>query len=154
MSSSIPRSKENDYSDAMLEARQAFIEERTPVKLQHTKHYSFDPASMAGNIENVFGVAQVPIGLAGPLVVNGEHAKGEFFVPMATIEGTLLASYNRGMKVLKECGGVTTTVCGEAMQRAPAFVFNDARDAREFGLKRISSPKLLPAWYWPESCHC
>lgn len=134
MSNNIPRSRENDYSDDMLKARQAFIEEQTPAQLKHTRHYSFDPASMAGNIENVFGVAQVPIGLAGPLLVKGEHAQGEFFVPMATIEGTLLASYNRGMKVLKECGGVTTTICGEAMQRPPAFVFDSAREARDFGL--------------------
>jgi hydroxymethylglutaryl-CoA reductase (NADPH) len=89
---------------------------------------------MAGNIENLFGVAQVPIGLAGPLLVNGEHAQGEFYVPMATVEGTLLASYNRGMKVIRESGGVTTTVCGEAMQRAPVFVFPSAREARDFGL--------------------
>ena len=60
-----------------------------------------------GNIENFIGVAQVPIGLAGPLLVNGEHAQGEFLIPLATTEGTLVASYNRGMKVLNLSGGVT-----------------------------------------------
>ena len=70
----------------------------------------------------------------GRYLVNGEHAKGEFYVPLATTEGTLVASYNRGMKLLYECGGVTVTVVDDAMQRAPAFVFGSAREARDFGV--------------------
>jgi hydroxymethylglutaryl-CoA reductase (NADPH) len=77
-------------------------------------------------------VAQVPIGFAGPLRVNGEHAQGDFIVPLATAEGTLVASYNRGMKVLNLSGGVTCTVVGDSMQRAPVFVFDNARDGRDF----------------------
>jgi len=134
VSKSIPRSREDDYSAKIIAERQAFIEHNTPARLKHTKQYSFDPQAMSGNIENIFGVAQVPIGLAGPLLIEGEHAKGEFYVPMATVEGTMLASYNRGMKVIRDSGGVMTTVCGEAMQRAPVFVFKNARDAREFDL--------------------
>jgi len=65
--------------------------------------------------------------------VNGEFATGEFFVPLATTEGTLVASYNRGMKLLRESGGVTATVVDDAMQRAPVFVFKSAREARAFG---------------------
>ena len=75
----------------------------------------------------------MPIGLAGPLLVNGEHAQGEFYVPMATAEGTLVASYNRGMRLLHEAGGVTTTIMDDHMQRAPAFLFASAREARDFG---------------------
>jgi len=134
VSKKIPRSDEDDYSLEIVQQRQAFIEENTPASLEHTRQFSFEPSDMAGNIENLFGVAQVPIGLAGPLLVNGEHAQGEFYVPMATIEGTMLASYNRGMRVIKESGGVTTTVSGQAMQRAPVFVFPSAREARDFGL--------------------
>jgi hydroxymethylglutaryl-CoA reductase (NADPH) len=134
MNNKIPRSNENDFSPEIIEQRQQFIEEKTPAKLEHTKNFSFDPDSMEGNIEHLFGVAQLPIGLAGPLLVNGEHAQGEFYVPMATIEGTLVASYNRGMRVIREAGGVMTTVCGEAMQRAPTFIFRNAREARDFEL--------------------
>ncbi|MFK7830592.1 MAG: hydroxymethylglutaryl-CoA reductase [Congregibacter sp.] len=132
MNRSIPRDNADDFGADIIAKRQQFIEETTGAPLDHTKQYSFDPEVMAGNIENMFGVAQIPIGLAGPLLVNGEHAKGEFYVPMATVEGTMLASYNRGMKVIRESGGVTTTVVGEAMQRAPCFVFRNARDARDF----------------------
>jgi hydroxymethylglutaryl-CoA reductase (NADPH) len=77
-------------------------------------------------------VAQVPIGLAGPVRVNGAHARGEFLVPLATAEGTLVASYNRGIKVLNLAGGVTSTVQADCMQRAPVFVFDSAREARDF----------------------
>jgi hydroxymethylglutaryl-CoA reductase (NADPH) len=83
-------------------------------------------------VENFTGVAQVPIGFAGPLLVDGEHATGEFYVPLATAEGTLVASYNRGMRLLYEAGGVRTTVLDDRMQRAPAFLFADAREARRF----------------------
>jgi hydroxymethylglutaryl-CoA reductase (NADPH) len=59
---------------------------------------------------------------------------GEFLIPLATTEGTLVASYSRGMKVLNLSGGVTCTVLADAMQRAPVFVFDSAREAREFSL--------------------
>ena len=95
--------------------------------------FSFDPGVLPGNVENFTGVAQVPIGVAGPLRINGEHARGDFYVPLATTEGTLVASYNRGMRVLSECGGVKTTVVEDSMQRAPVFIFDDALQAREFG---------------------
>src|SRR5690606_7504780 len=62
----------------------------------------------------------------------GEHAKGDFLIPLATTEGTLVASYNRGMKVLNLSGGVTCTVVDDQMQRAPVFVFESAREARDF----------------------
>lgn len=132
MNAKIPRSNEDDYSPEIIAERQAFLEEKSGVQLRHTKHFSYDPQTMEGNCEHLFGVAQLPIGVAGPLVVNGEHAQGEFYVPMATIEGTLIASYNRGMRVIRESGGVTTTVVSEAMQRAPVFLFKNARDGRDF----------------------
>ncbi|HEX9940996.1 MAG TPA: hydroxymethylglutaryl-CoA reductase [Thermoanaerobaculia bacterium] len=128
----VPHDKNDDYTPEIVKARQRFVEEYTGHKLQHIDKFSFDPAATKGNIENFTGVAQVPIGFAGPLKVNGEHAQGEFIVPLATAEGTLVASYNRGMKVLNLSGGVTCTVVGDSMQRAPVFVFDNARDARDF----------------------
>src|SRR5215216_1322031 len=129
----IPRDRDNDYTREAADQRRAFVEEHTEAKLEHVSSYSFDPDVTAGNIENFVGVAQVPLGVAGPLLVHGEHAQGDFYVPMATAEGTLVASYNRGMKLVREAGGVKTTVMDDAMQRAPSFVFESAREAREFG---------------------
>ncbi len=134
MNAKIPRNKENDYTLEAAQNRREFAKEQTNAELNHVGKYSFDPAVLPGNIENFIGAAQVPIGLAGPLLVNGEHAKGEFYVPLATTEGTLVASYNRGMKLLKESGGVTVTVVDDAMQRAPVFVFPSAREAKNFGV--------------------
>jgi len=128
----IPRFAD-DYSRAASARRREFLRETAGAQLEHVASYSFDPALLAGNIENFVGVAQVPIGIAGPLLVGGEHASGEFYVPLATTEGTLVASYNRGMKLLHRAGGVRTTVMDDVMQRAPAFGFDSAREARAFG---------------------
>lgn len=128
----IPRSADN-YSVDSVNQRQTFIAEQTGVETKHIAHSSQDLESLKGNIENPIGVAQVPIGLAGPLRINGEHASGDFYVPMATTEGTLVASYSRGMRVLSEIGGVKTTVIERYMQRAPVFHFDNAQDARDFG---------------------
>ncbi len=130
---SIPRG-EDDYSPDNVARRRAFLESQTGTPLRHIFHHSLDPRAAKGNCENFVGVAQVPIGLAGPLHVRGEYAQGDFLIPLATSEGTLVASYNRGMKVLNLCGGVKVTVVGDAMQRAPAFVFEDARAGRDFAI--------------------
>ncbi len=130
----IPRAQgADDYTGETAAARRAFVSEQTGAALEHVGSYSLAPGELPGNVENFMGVAQVPIGLAGPLLVDGEHAQGDFWVPLATIEGTLVASYNRGMKLLRACGGVKTTIVDDAMQRAPSFVFASAREARDFG---------------------
>jgi hydroxymethylglutaryl-CoA reductase (NADPH) len=129
----IPRDRDDDYTPEAVTRRAEFVREQTGVDLKHVTSYSCDPATATGNVEHFIGVAQVPMGLAGPLLVNGEHAQGEFYVPMATAEGTLVASYNRGMRLLYEAGGVTTTIMDDRMQRAPAFLFENARQARDFG---------------------
>jgi len=129
----VPRDRVDDYTPEASRARLEFLRDRTGAQLHHVASHSFDPAILTGNVEQFIGVAQVPIGVAGPLRVNGEHAQGEFYVPLATAEGTLVASYNRGMRLLYEAGGVTTTIVDDRMQRAPAFLFASAREARDFG---------------------
>jgi hydroxymethylglutaryl-CoA reductase (NADPH) len=132
-SAPVPRDRERDYTEELAARRRQFVHDRTGFELRHMAHYSMAPDTLPGNIENFMGVAQVPIGLAGPLLVNGEHAQGEFFIPLATTEGTLVASYNRGMRLLTESGGVRATVLDESMQRSPVFVFDNALEARQFG---------------------
>jgi hydroxymethylglutaryl-CoA reductase (NADPH) len=128
----VPRDETDDYAEEAIRARQRFLEAQTGERVEHLWRYSFDPHILQGNVESFIGVAQVPVGLAGPLTIHGEHAKGDFLIPMATTEGTLVASYNRGMKVLNLSGGVTCTVMDDQMQRAPVFVFESAREARDF----------------------
>lgn len=128
----VPRDGNNDYTTEAVSKRREFVENQTGAGLHHVGRYSFDPSVVKGNIENFIGVVQMPIGIAGPLRIHGQHAEGDFWVPLATTEGTLVASYNRGMRVLSECGGVTTTVGEQFMQRSPVFIFEDARAAAKF----------------------
>jgi len=104
--------------------------------------YSFDPGLLPETIEHFTGVAQVPIGLPGRSGSTASFAQGDFYVPMATTEGTLVASYNRGMRVLAESGGVTATVVKRSMQRAPVFMFETAAAGtrlRRMGQRRTTT---------------
>jgi hydroxymethylglutaryl-CoA reductase (NADPH) len=95
------------------------------------------------NIENYVGTTRIPVGLAGPVQVRGEHAQGTFFIPMATTEGTLVASTSRGMKVINECGGVDVKVVRNGgIQRAPVFEFDSIDDAFDF------SQCINEDWSW------
>ena len=98
----IPRFQDDDYTPEAAGARRQFLLDQTGVALDHVAQHSFDPAILPGNIENFTGVVQMPLGFAGPLRVNGEHAQGDFYVPMATTEGTLVASYSRGMSLTRQ----------------------------------------------------
>src|SRR6266404_3582673 len=83
----LPRLKDQGYDAERVARRRAWVEERSGATLHHIGSYSFDPELMRGNIENPIGVAQVPLGVAGPVLVHGQHAKGMFYIPMATSEG-------------------------------------------------------------------
>jgi hydroxymethylglutaryl-CoA reductase (NADPH) len=129
----IPRSREDNFTPEAIATRHNFIAAQTGQALHHVPKTTQDPAQLPGNVENPIGAAQVPIGLAGPLRVDGEHVTGDVYVPLATTEGTLVASYSRGMRIVSAADGVKTTIVERFMQRAPVFHFNDARDARQFG---------------------
>jgi|TARA_B110000977_G_scaffold4655_1_gene6685 hydroxymethylglutaryl-CoA reductase (NADPH) len=128
----IPRNSQNDYSHESAAEKRSFITEKTGSSLSHVGQFSVPPESVAGNCENFMGTSQMPLGVAGPLLINGEHAAGEYYIPLATTEGTLIASYNRGMRAITESGGITTTVFDDYMQRAPALKFASAREVKEF----------------------
>ena len=83
------------------------------------------PEKYKGNIENFIGMAQIPVGLAGPILIRGTIAQGDFFIPLATTEGALVASYNRGMKACRLSGGITTVCLTEGVQRCPHFKFEN-----------------------------
>ena len=90
---------------------------------------------MAGyrkNIENFIGTVKVPVGLAGPLRVNGLFARGDYYVPLATTEAALVASYSRGAQVISEAGGCASVLLNEGISRAPGFKFNDIRESGLF----------------------
>jgi len=86
----------------------------------------------AHNIEHFIGTARVPVGLAGPLRVNGAHALGDYYVPLATTEAALVASYSRGALLITEAGGCSCAVLNEGVTRAPGFAFETLADAVTF----------------------
>lgn len=91
-----------------------------------------DLSAYQGNIENAIGLLKLPIGIAGPLRVNGLSAKGDFPVPLATTEAALVASYHRGCRAITAAGGCSAMVLYESISRAPAFVFESSSDACRF----------------------
>ena len=93
---------------------------------------SAEAGQYARNIENFIGAARIPVGLIGPLRVNGLYANGDYYVPLATTEAALIASHSRGSRLLSEAGGCTTLLVNEGVSRAPGFAFNSVVDAALF----------------------
>lgn len=113
--------KNRGHSREDVEERRAAAEEFTGTKLDTISKYGFDPESASKNIENMIGTVQIPLGYAGPVKVDGENAKGEFLIPLATTEGALLASISRGMSVINAGGGARSAVYADYMTRAPVL---------------------------------
>jgi len=128
----IPRSANDNYSEEIVEERINWLREVTGLKFSGITQYSFLPKDTKGNIENFIGVAQVPVGLAGPLKINGDHAKGTFLIPLATTEGALVASYNRGMKIVSDSGGVSARILKDEIYIGAIFDFNSLLEVIEF----------------------
>ena len=105
-----------------VDIRREFIESVSAGFLDNVAHYSLDmDEAVKKNIENPVGTIQIPVGVAGPLKVKGEYAQGDFYVPLATSEGALVASVNRGCSLITQAGGVTTRIISDKMTRAPVI---------------------------------
>jgi hydroxymethylglutaryl-CoA reductase (NADPH) len=120
------------YESCDVDRRREWIEEKTGCRFMHISDYSIPSEQMRGNVENPIGAAQIPLGLAGPLLIDGSNACGIFYVPMATTEGALVRSYERGMVMLTRAGGVTTRVHVDENRVSPVFIFDDASEAHDF----------------------
>ncbi|MFA7342499.1 MAG: 3-hydroxy-3-methylglutaryl-CoA reductase, partial [Candidatus Methanomethylophilaceae archaeon] len=117
--------KNRGYSRADVDERRHALETVTGTELNNIAAYSFDPLQAQKNIENMIGVIQVPLGFCGPLPIDGEAAQGEFYIPLATTEGALLASVNRGCTIIRKSAPVKTAVFHDAMTRAPVMRVKD-----------------------------
>jgi hydroxymethylglutaryl-CoA reductase (NADPH) len=112
-----------DHADpeAAAAARRKLLEAETDADLETVGSFSFDASDAEPNIENLVGGAQLPMGVAGPIVIEGGSANGEFYLPLATTEGALVASVNRGCSVIRTAGGAEARVTKSGMTRAPVF---------------------------------
>ena len=127
----VPAYKE--MTAAGRDLRRAFLEERG-LEIPHLsgERPQPDPESLRGNIEMFIGMTQIPTALIGPLRINGLHAHGDYYVPLATSEGALAASYHRGARLLTAAGGVSCLTTNEQVQRAPGFEFETLAEAGHF----------------------
>ena len=128
----IPRFHKQGYDKLSITARREWIEHRTETGLEHVGLYSVPGEKMRGNIENLVGAAQIPLGIAGPLMIHGAFAQGVFYVPLATTEGALVRSYERGMVALTRAGGVNTRVYIDENKTSPVFFFSGVTEAHAF----------------------
>ena len=113
--------------------RRAALERMTGASLKHVGSHSIDVAAVTGrNIDSPIGAVQVPVGVAGPLKVSGDSAKGEYPIFLATTEGALVASVNRGCAVLNGAGGAKVKILKDEMTRAPVFKCASGADAVKF----------------------
>jgi len=120
-------------SELATEVRRRAVEKLTGARLEHLGKYTIDAnRAMDKNIENMIGAVQIPVGIAGPLRVRGEYADGEYYIPLATTEGALVASVNRGCSVITESGGAHARIVRDAMTRAPVFKLPNVRKALDF----------------------
>ncbi len=128
----VPRLGAEAYTRSGVEARRRWVEEKTGALLPHVGGSPLDPLQARGNVENLIGAVQMPLGVAGPLRVDGEHAQGEFYVPLATTEGALVRSYERGMVALTRSGGARVRLWADENRVAPIFELADVAAARDF----------------------
>ncbi len=123
----------NDMSNEALRRRQAFLKEQgICIDALTASGGAPTPESIKGNIENLIGYAHLPIGIMGPLRINGLHAQGDFYVPLATTEGAMVASYHRGAYLISQSGGAVAMCLAESITRTPCFHFENMRQSARF----------------------
>ena len=128
----VPRLKDQGYAADQVAKRRRWVEEKTGCELEHVGSFSIPSEEMRGNIENPIGAAQMPLAVAGPLLLSGEHAEGTFYVPLATTEGALVRSYERGMVALTRAGGASARVWADENRVSPVFFLEDVAAAHAF----------------------
>ncbi|HEY2170360.1 MAG TPA: hydroxymethylglutaryl-CoA reductase, partial [Candidatus Angelobacter sp.] len=139
----VPRFEKQGYSDEAVAARRKWVEEKTGATLTHVGSYSLSSEQMRGNIENPIGTIQMPVGVAGPLLIHGSYAQGTFYVPLATTEGALLRSYERGMVTLTRSGGVTARIYLDENRVSPVFLLPDVAAAHDFAAQLNQSFPII-----------
>jgi NADP-dependent 3-hydroxy-3-methylglutaryl-CoA reductase len=120
------------HTEAARLQRLQYVREETGTELPEMDNFSLQADQLTGNIENLIGSVELPVGIAGPLVIHGAKAKGTFYLPMATSEGALVASTARGATVISCSGGVTARVLRQQMIRVPLFILSNMQDAMLF----------------------
>lgn len=106
-----------------IDQRRKLIQKKLNLSLKNITNFPSSLKTAATkNCENMIGATQIPLGIAGPINIKGQHIKGDFYIPLATTEAALVASVNRGAKAVYGSGAVNTQVENIGITRAPLFV--------------------------------
>ena len=125
----IPHDARRDYDEDFVAERRDWLCRETSTTLSHIAHYSIKAADVRGNVENFIGVAQVPLGLIGPLKIRGRYADGTYYVPFATTEGAMVLTYQRGAIALSKSGGARTCILKDENHLDPIFIVSGLDEA-------------------------
>lgn len=142
----IPRDQADDYARAAVDARLDVWARVTGARPAHVAGEPVPLAEARNKVENLVGFAQVPLGIAGPLIVDATVGRREVYVPLATTEGALVASYSRGMRLLAAGGGARARVLAEGLTQNPILVYANAEDASraaEFALRHFDDMRAM-----------
>jgi len=111
------------YTKEDTQKRKEWLAERTSYRLNETP--PDEPEKLKGIIENHIGFMNIPMAIAGPLRIEGTYAKGEYYVPLCTVEGTLSMSMTRGFYLTHQSHGIRTQHIKQELSRSPIFLFED-----------------------------
>ncbi|WP_256393914.1 hydroxymethylglutaryl-CoA reductase (NADPH) [Natronoarchaeum rubrum] len=123
--------EEHADHETAAEARRRYVAEETGADLTTVGEYAFDAEDAEPNVENMIGAAQVPMGVVGPVPVAGGAADGDYHLPLATTEGALIASVNRGCSAIRSAGGADARITDSGMTRAPVFRVDGVVEGKE-----------------------
>lgn len=119
-------------NDEFVRKRWAAMGYETPPEALYNSHDKEEIECYGKNIEYGLGTVKLPIGLVGPLRINGIHAQGDFMIPLATTEAALVASYHRGACLITRAGGASSVLLSESVSRSPGFAFDSILEAGTF----------------------
>ena len=122
----IPKGYANEDTDKRLD----WLSDK--IGFNYDTDLSTTPEDLKGIIENHIGFMKIPMAVAGPLKIEGKYAKGEYYVPICTLEGTLALSMTRGMIATHRCDGIRVSHIKQELSRAPVFTFDNLNKSADF----------------------
>lgn len=120
------------YTEEARQRRIEYLLEKTGASLCNVSKMEFSAEQLRNNCENLVGSVEIPLGVAGPLLINGLNTNGPYYAPLATTEGALIASVARGAKAISMAGGANAAFLGKRLVRAPLFEFRTMAEALLF----------------------
>ena len=135
-----------DYENEKIAEKIQLLNESLQLNLKFIQPSAYDSKAYRGNIENPIGVSHIPIGLIGPLAIQGNNARGKFYVPMATTEGALISTYDLGARLLQMSEPIHTEILNNIIHITPMFPFSNPGDSEIIEAFVTKNYKKIRLW--------